>query len=131
MNYYTSLVVLLVGFKLVLAVVLLGPIAWHAIRKGRCNRIAVLGKINTKLDSRRVSAIEDAHRRRSSLHDGSSSRRSRASVIREMADALAKPAAAKMDWSRVLRSCFLLLLVAYPGVSLKILRLFKVSAPTQ
>ena len=143
MNYYTSLMVLLLGFKLLLACMLFGPFVWRRFRRGACRRFALAKKINARLDNRHAPASTDVE---TSFTSGlSSSRHNRTSAmlalgatprVEGVRDTATHAAVASgsadtdhdrdVNWSRVLRSSFMLLLIAYPGLSLKVMRLFKV-----
>ena len=105
MNYYDSMMVVLVGTKLALLLLLLGPWMW-----GRLRRSAVGGNLLRRHTERnvqkRVSVLEDSMigRRRSSI-----ARAIQNNVGIMQHDALA------VDWMKVFRSSFMLLFVAYPG----------------
>jgi hypothetical protein len=115
MNYYASMMVVCVGLKLALALLLLGPWAWSKLSVRGC---------------RLTRAVRDAHVRRQVAAVEASmtaARRHRGSVARAMASTLvaAQNRIVSVDWVGVFKASFMLLFIAYPGVSLKVLRLFK------
>ena len=103
MNYYSSMTVVLVGTKLVLLCLLLGPWLWGRFRRSRSSIAQCLTERSVR---KRVSAMENsmAGRRRGSikLHV----KRSLSSFRR---DAIA------IEWAKVLQNSFVVLLIPYPG----------------
>ena len=109
MNYYDSMLVVLIGTKLVLALLLLGPWAWQRLKRSPLN---VVVRANERSVRKRVSVLED----------GMAGRR-RASIAREIQQSLAQTQrdVAAVDWMKVFRTSFMVLFVAYPGASLLLL----------
>ena len=105
MNYYDSMMVVLVGTKLVLLLLLLGPWLWGRLRR---SRLGVMSRLTEHTVRRRVSAIED-----------SMVGRRRASIAREIQQSLDKVQhdARRIDWLKVFRTSFMVLFVSYPGRS--------------
>jgi hypothetical protein len=120
MNYYASVMVVCVGLKLLLALLVLGPWAWSRF-SARDSR--VMRAVRGSQSFRRMSTIVF-----STQSPPASIQRSRAATANAAA-ALARGAAAGpqfvVNWVNVFKASFMLLFVAYPGVSLKVLRLFK------
>jgi hypothetical protein len=115
MNYYASMVVVCVGLKLALALLLLGPWAWSHVALRDCCVTRAVRSVQRRRQGSTVEAPIAAGGQR------------RASVVRAMTAAAAAASAnvARIDWTAVFKASFMLLFVAYPGVSLKVLRLFK------
>jgi hypothetical protein len=115
MNYYASMMVVCVGLKLALAVLLLGPWLWSKMsaRGCRVTRAVQAVQVRRKVTAVEASMIKAGHRR--------------GSVMRAMLHtvAAAQVEVARVRWTEVFKASFMLLFVAYPGVSLKVLRLFK------
>ncbi len=98
MSYYTSLVVLLIGFKLTLAALLASSWLWQRYRVyGSCARLMASFK--------RQSAVRVRTRRR-------------ATIAQSLSAGIARLAA--MQWAKVFKACFFLLFLFYPAVSIKI-----------
>jgi hypothetical protein len=115
MNYYTSMVVVCVGLKLVLALAVLAPWAWSKMLARECWMARAVRDAQVR---RRVSEIEASLSATTPRHSV---------VVKGMATALAtaRKDAETISWIGVFKSSFMLLFIAYPGVSLKVLRLFK------
>jgi hypothetical protein len=115
MNYYASMMVVCVGLKLALALLLLGPWVWSRLSARGCRVTRVVRDVQVR---RKVTAIEVSL---------TAAGRRRGSVVKGMAAALAsaRSSVAAVNWTDVFKASFMLLFVAYPGVSLKVLRLFK------
>jgi hypothetical protein len=115
MSYYASMMVVCVGLKLALALLLLGPWLWSKLSARRC---FVTRAVRDARVRQKVSSVEASM---------SAAGRHRGSVVRAMAAtlAVAQRTVVAIDWTGVFRASFMLLFVAYPGVSLKVLRLFK------
>jgi hypothetical protein len=114
MTYYDSLVVVLLGLKIVLALLLVVPWAASVVYRR--------GGVEALLHCRRrkpptVSLPSEETHAAGGAEPGRRRRRSSVSVM------LARVRSAAL-WSKVFKASFMLLFVAYPGVSLKILRLF-------
>ena len=105
MNYYDSMMVVLVGTKLVLLLLLLGPWLWSRLRR---SRLGLLRRHVERRVQKRVSAIEDGMRGRH-----------RASIAREIQQSLGKVQhdAVSIDWMKVFRTSFMVLFVSYPGTA--------------
>jgi hypothetical protein len=112
-TYYTSLCIALVGLKVALLALLLGPWLWRHMQLQQCKLTRV---INSFRDRRRLSKVSEAMsgRRRGSLMSA---------LVVTYASLQARRAA--INWSRVFKVCFSMLFLAYPGVSVQILRMFK------
>ena len=105
MNYYDSMMLVLMGTKAVLVLLLLGPWLWGRLRRSRFG----LARHLTERGVRKgVSAIEDsmAGRRRASV-----ARYIQSSLGSIQRDALA------IDWTKVFRTSFMILFVSYPGMA--------------
>jgi hypothetical protein len=115
MNYYASMMVVCVGLKLALALLLLGPWVWSQLSARNCRVVRVVRDAQLRRHASSVGAAMAARGRR------------RTSVIQGVAEALAQAQArvAAIHWKGVFKASFMLLFIAYPGVSLKVLRLFK------
>lgn len=129
MTFYTSMVIVLLGFKVLLLLVLGGP--WLIVsvrsRTGGLVQYAAArfqSTINSRLLRRRPSAmlprpsIVAAHRMR---------RVGTEAVIVGAASPmnLRLTTFLRVDWTKIFKSCFLLLFVAYAAVSIKVLRMFR------
>ncbi len=113
MNYYASMVVVCMGLKLVLALLLLGPWVWsHLVARGCC----VTRAARAVLVRRKVAAVK-----------ASMTGRHRGSVARAVVAVVTSVHSnfSSINWTGVFKASFMLLFIAYPGVSLKVLRLFK------
>jgi hypothetical protein len=115
MNYYASMMVVCVGLKLALALLLLGPWAWSRLSACNCRLTRAVHDLQVR---RKVSAMEASM---------SGAGRRQSAMIKAMAAALAtaQGEVGRINWSAVFKASFMLLFIAYPGVSLKVLRLFK------
>jgi hypothetical protein len=115
MNYYASMMVVCVGLKLALALLLLAPWAWSKLSARGCRITRAVQDAQVR---RKVSTVEASMalegRRRSSLTKGMAA-----------ALAAAQSQVGRINWTDVFKASFMLLFIAYPGVSLKVLRLFK------
>ncbi len=116
MDYYASMMVLCVGLMLLLALLLLGPWAWSKLSLCNCRLTRAVHDLQVR---RRVSAIE------ASMSGGA--RRRQSALVNAMAAtiATAHTEVGRINWTDVFKASFMLLFIAYPGVSLKVLRLFK------
>jgi hypothetical protein len=109
------MMVVCVGLKIALALLLLGPWAWSRLSACDCRLTRAMREAMVR---RQVNAVEAelsaAHHRRSSVN-------------RALADAMvtAQATVTAINWTGVFKASFMLLFIAYPGVSLKVLRLFK------
>ena len=106
MNYYDSMMVVLVGTKIVLALLVLGPWAWQKFRKSRVTALA-------QASERRVRDAIDARmtgRRRASV--AVAIQRSLASLQQDITGL-----STSIDWLKVFRTSFMVLFVSYPGTS--------------
>ena len=141
MNYYTSLTVLLVGFKLSLAMILIGPYVWHRFRRGACNRFEWARRVNTRLDEHRAAktrvALQSSRKNRVQAFRDNMLRKVVWTASREGSGMTALPPAQdtraaqdnqdllvrpgsepsvqqhdSVNWSQMLRASFLLLLIA-------------------
>ena len=103
MTYYDSMMVVLVGTKLVLVLLLLGPWLWGRLRR---SRLPVLSRHTERSVQKLVSVMEDGMRGRR-----------RASIAREIQQSLGKVQhdAVSIDWVKVFRTSFMVLFVSYPG----------------
>ena len=103
MTYYDSMMVVLVGTKLVLVLLLLGPWLWGRLRR---SRLPVLSRHTDRSVQKLVSVMEDGMRGRR-----------RASIAREIQQSLEKVQhdAVSIDWVKVFRTSFMVLFVSYPG----------------
>jgi hypothetical protein len=115
MDYFTNMMVVCVGLKLALALLLLGPWAWSKLAARDCRFTRAVREVQVR---RKVSAVEVSM---------AAAGRRRSSVAKGMAAALAAAQrdATTINWKAVFKASFMLLFIAYPGVSLKVLRLFK------
>jgi hypothetical protein len=115
MNYYASMMVVCVGLKLALALLLLGPWLWSKVALHDCR---VSRAVRDAQVRRKVSEVESSM---------TAAGRRRGSVTRAMAATLASAQGrmAAINWTGVFKASFMLLFIAYPGVSVKVLRLFK------
>ena len=104
MNYYNSMMVVLVGTKLVLVLLLLGPWLWGRLR--RSGRFKIMARQTERSVRERVSELED-----------NMAGRRRASVAREIQRSLrnVQQDAVAVDWMKVFRTSFMVLFVSYPG----------------
>jgi hypothetical protein len=114
MNYYASMMVVCVGLKLALVVLLLCPWLWSklATRNCRLTRAVRDAQVRSKVASVKASMAAAGRRR-------SSAARAMAATL-----ASAQSTIAAINWTSVFKASFMLLFIAYPGVSLKVLRLF-------
>ena len=103
MNYYDSMMVVLVGTKLVLVLLVLGPWAWHRVR---ASDVGCLARARARSVQKRVSSVEDAM-----------VGRRRGSIARELQRSVAtiQQDVNKIDWMKVFRTSFMVLFVSYPG----------------
>jgi hypothetical protein len=103
MNYYASLTLVLVGLKVALVVLLMGPWLWGKLTR---SRFSVARRYQQHQVRRQISVIEDkmAGRRRASI----------ARAIQQSLPAL-ETDVLKVDWLKVFKASFMLLFVAYPG----------------
>jgi hypothetical protein len=115
MSYYASMMVVCVGLKIALALLLLGPWAWSKVAVLDCRLTRAVREVQVR---RTVEAAEAKL---------AGAGRRRGSVVNGMAAALssARAGVASIMWAEVFKASFMLLFIAYPGVSLKVLRLFK------
>ena len=110
MSYYSTLAVSLVAFKIVVVLIVGGPAVWHKLRQ--CRRGGFSAVVSASASS--AAATPPAPRRRTR-------RRSSIAVV----VALATDTIKSINWAKVMKTCFLFLFVAYPGISLMIMRTFK------
>lgn len=108
MTYYASMVVVLVGLKVVLMVLLVGPWAWGKLLRTKCKPFQ---RLRDRQLRSRMSALEDGMRGRR--------RRSVIQVLQSQMGSI-RQATGRVNWMKVFRSSFMLLFVAYPGVALKV-----------
>jgi hypothetical protein len=108
MNYYASLLLVLVGLKVAVLLVVLVSWAWSQLQRRGC---ACTRAVLRVVHERRASQIVK--------------RASGTIAMQQALEAVARQHSDDVAWVRVFRSCFMLLFVAYPGVSLKMLQLFK------
>jgi hypothetical protein len=115
MNYYASMMVVCVGLKLALVVLLLARWVWARLSARDCRITRVVRDAALRRNIANVEASMAAAGRR------------RGSVAQAMAATLAaaQRRIVSVDWVAVFKASFMLLFIAYPGVSLKALRLFK------
>jgi hypothetical protein len=115
MDYYASMMVVCVGLKLALALLLLGPWVWSKLSACNCFCARAIREAQIR---RHVTSVEAAM---------AAERKRQGSVARAMAAALASAqvSVTRINWSGVFKASFMLLFIAYPGVSLKVLRLFR------
>jgi hypothetical protein len=115
MNYYASMMVVCVGLKIALALLLLGPWLWSKLSARGCRLTRAVRDVQVR---RQVAGVEASM---------TAAGRRRGSVARAMAATLAtaQRTIGGVDWVGVFKASFMLLFIAYPGVSLKVLRLFK------
>ena len=105
MNYYTSMLIVLVGLKITLVLLLVGPWLWQRFLgsdselSSRIVRRSMLAKLNS---------LEHEMRGRSRKTVLREIQRSMSSVQREVI---------KTDWVKIFKASFMLLFVAYPGAS--------------
>jgi hypothetical protein len=115
MDYYASMMVVCVGLKLALALLLLGPWVWSRLSARDCRFTRAVREVQVRRKVSSVEAVMVAQgRRRSSLTKGMA-----------VALAAAQSQVGRVDWTDIFKASFMLLFIAYPGVSLKVLRLFK------
>jgi hypothetical protein len=116
MDYYASMLIAVVGLKVALVILLFAPWLWSQCQARDC---CLTRSVNAQLDRRHLAKIESDMSR-----DGS---RRRSSVVNALQTALAlqRQLRSRIAWAQVFKASFTLLFVAYPGVSLKIMRLFK------
>ena len=103
MNYYNSMMVVLVGTKVVLLLLVVGPWLWGRLcRSG----LTVVKRRQERTVQKRRSVIESRMigRRRDSI-----AREIQQSIERVQQDS------ASIDWLKVFRTSFIVLFVAYPG----------------
>ncbi len=114
LDYYANMMVVLVGLKLALVVLLLGPKLWHVLKQRRCGfaQRVVMASVRRKMD-RVENELKAAGSRRATIALALSK------VLRVVT------LDTSVNWAGVFKASFMLLFVAYPGVSLKILRMFK------
>ena len=114
MTYYASLVVVLLGLKLALALLLVGPWLLGQLYRGSTSLSHWLRR---RALYRHTVALE------ATMH---SAGRRRASVVHAIQGSLtaAQHQIAAIDWVKVFKASFMLLFVAYPGIALKIMQLF-------
>ena len=103
MNYYDSMMAVLVGTKLVLVLLLLGPWLWVRLRR---SQLPVMRRRTERSVQKRVSVMED-----------SMSGRRRASIAREIQKSLGQvqQEALSVEWIKVFQTSFMVLFVSYPG----------------
>ena len=103
MTYYSSLMLVLVGMKIVLLLLLVGPWLWGKLWS---SRFGFAGRLRQRGLQQRISAMEDQlkGRRRASI----------AHVLQSSLGTLQKEVVA-VDWVKVFKASFMLLFVAYPG----------------
>jgi hypothetical protein len=123
MTFYTSLIVTLVAFKLVLLVILAGPWAWTAVRNARCWPACV------RL-FRRISlhaTLQPAWLRHA--RSGKRNKRKQASDASKRGWPLQAISLMKklrsVEWDKVFKVTFMYMFFCYPGITLKLLRVFK------
>jgi hypothetical protein len=115
MSFYTSLVVVLVGFKLVIVLLLASSWAWqrHTVY-GSWRRVFV----------HVVTSLRPSRCRPTGM--GMPMQRTTRPTRRRASVALALSAGLQalngVAWAKVFKACFFLLFLAYPGVSVKILK---------
>jgi hypothetical protein len=102
MNYYASLMVVCIGLKLALALLLLGPWLWSKLAARSC-QCRLIRAVRRSASSASVEVSEAGPGQAPKAARGSSG----------------------INWMGVFKASFMLLFIAYPGVSLKVLRLFK------
>ena len=102
MNYYDSMMVVLVGTKVVLLLLVLGPWLWQKLRN---SNFAWFARARERNLQEHVRAVEHGMvgRRRASI----------ALEIRRSVTTLT--ARTKIDWLKVFRTSFMVLFVCYPG----------------
>ncbi len=112
-TFYTSLCIVLLGLKLALALLLLGPWLWQRLQQQQCRLARIANRFR---DRQRLAMVEVAM-----------VNRRRGSVMQALADTyqLLQTKRMAIDWGRVFKVSFMLLFLAYPGVSVQILRMFK------
>jgi hypothetical protein len=113
MSYYASMMVVCVGLKLALALLLLGPWAWSRLVARGCRVTRVVHDLQVRRKLSRASA---------EMSPDTTSQQDARVLTATAAGATAMP---KVNWTDVFKASFMLLFIAYPGVSLKVLRLFK------
>ena len=106
MNYYGSMMLLLVGFKVVLILLLLGPWLWGKLQNVDWVATSCLQRRQASQVRRKLSAIED-----------NMVGRRRASLVKELQRVMPTVVndTKSIDWVKVLKASFMLLFVAYPG----------------
>ncbi len=111
---------LLLGFKALLAAVVIAAVLWKQFQDGKCNRCAPMKRVHDILAARRVSKLTV-----SSLSSGRGRTGARASLGSSQTAstrAALRAAATTTYWHHAFKMCFLLLLFAYPGIALKIMQ---------
>ena len=103
MNYYDSMMVVLVGLKVVLLLLLIGP--W-VVGRLKASRFSFIQRCNQRSLRHNVSALEDSMRNRRRASVAVAIQRSVMALQREVVS---------IDWTKVLKASFMLLFVAYPG----------------
>ena len=103
MTYYDSLVAVLVGTKVVLLLLILGPWLWHKLQ---LSQLCFLVRVRQRRVPQDVLVVEE----------GMVGRR-RASVLREMHRCFTSVQRddIRIDWMKMFRTTFVVLFVAYPG----------------
>jgi hypothetical protein len=112
MTFYSSMVLVLLGFKIVLLLIVVAP---FLVRRLRMSAIQVK-------DRRRRSSFHSDMARLHSLAAQASADTGGDAMPAQFSPTVAPP---KVSWSRLLKLSFMFLFMAYPGVSLKLMRLFK------
>jgi hypothetical protein len=118
MNYYANMVVVLVAFKLVLACLLVGPWAWVQLKSARCLQCRFCARMSALLSRSAAWRLNESRARkaRDARRQGWPEEAVKVTSLRQTL--------AELDWARVFKLCFMYLFFCYPGVTLKLLRMF-------
>ena len=103
MNYYDSMVVVLVGTKIVLLLLLLGPWLWSRVRN---SSFGVMERMRMRSVRARMSKIESDMKGRRRASVAHALQLSLAGVERDISS---------IDWMKVFHASFMVLFVSYPG----------------
>ena len=104
MNYYSSMVLVFVGMKLVLALILVGPWLWG---KMLGSSMAISRFIRRRKAVRQVQELENSMR---GARRGVTLRAMQAHL------AIAEQQSTTISWAKVFKASFMLLFIAYPGM---------------
>ena len=109
MNYYSSMILVFVGMKLVLALILVGPWLWG---KMLGSSMAISRFIRRRKAVRQVQELENSMR---GARRGVTLRAMQAHL------AIAEQQSTTISWAKVFKASFMLLFIAYPGMEVRVL----------